>query len=189
VDPHFPTGEPHSGGELALVLGRLLAEGTAALTALPLASFFAPQGAAWSPADHVRHLQLATTPLATALRLPHWILSLRFGRSDTGSRSFSRMRELYLDQLADGATAGRFTPRPDPPPADPAERRIELLRRWSQATVELTGALAPWSETALDRYRLPHPLLGVLTVREMLCFTVYHTSHHLRRIAERAAVA
>jgi hypothetical protein len=35
---------------------------------------------------------------------------------------------------------------------------------------------------------LPHPLLGKLTVREMLFFTLYHQRHHVavveRRIAE-----
>jgi hypothetical protein len=30
--------------------------------------------------------------------------------------------------------------------------------------------------------------MGRLTVRGMLAFTVYHTAHHLRRVAERAAV-
>jgi hypothetical protein len=44
-----------------------------------------------------------------------------------------------------------------------------------------------WPERALDRHLLPHPLMGLLTIREMLAFTVYHTAHHLRRVADRAA--
>ncbi len=42
-----------------------------------------------------------------------------------------------------------------------------------------------WSETSLDRYRLPHPLLGRLTVREMLFFTLGHGLHHARNVARR----
>ncbi|MCB9182399.1 MAG: DinB family protein [Flavobacteriales bacterium] len=35
-----------------------------------------------------------------------------------------------------------------------------------------------WSESDLERYLLPHPLLGKLTLREMLYFTLYHVQHH-----------
>ena len=61
------------------------------------------------------------------------------------------------------------------------------MARWSAATVNLCNQVARWNEADLDRYRMPHPLLGLLTVREMLQFTVYHTAHHLSRVAERAA--
>jgi len=40
------------------------------------------------------------------------------------------------------------------------------------------------SETALDLYILPHPLLGKITLREMLYFTAYHVYHH-QTIVER----
>ena len=62
----------------------------------------------------------------------------------------------------------------------------EIMTAWTAATVDLQNALRRWPEAALDRQRLPHPIIGMLTVREILGFTVYHTAHHLRRIAERA---
>jgi hypothetical protein len=39
--------------------------------------------------------------------------------------------------------------------------------------------IGQWSEKNLDAYLLPHPLLGKITVREMLFFTTFHTDHHL----------
>ena len=46
-------------------------------------------------------------------------------------------------------------------------------------------ATASLPDTAdLDAVLLPHPLLGKLTVREMLFFTVYHVQHH-RALVER----
>ena len=51
-------------------------------------------------------------------------------------------------------------------------------------TAAQTNTLA-WSERALDRYRLPHPLLGRLTVREMLLFTLYHSVHHFSLVSTR----
>jgi hypothetical protein len=42
-----------------------------------------------------------------------------------------------------------------------------------------------WREADLDRYLLPHPLLGKLTLREMLHFTLYHNYHHVQSVATR----
>jgi hypothetical protein len=49
----------------------------------------------------------------------------------------------------------------------------------------LARALEHWTEMDLDRCRLPHPLLGKITVREMLFFTLYHYEHHWAIVAER----
>ncbi len=185
--PTFETGTPRTGAELSQALGALLAAGTAYFATLPDDRFFAPQGQAWSPAGHVRHLEKTVTPLAHGLRLPRWLLALRFGRGPGRSRDFNQIRSTYLEALAAGAQAGRYAPAPEPPPADATARRRELLSGWARSIVELQNAVARWPEAALDTQRLPHPILGSLTVREMLAFTVYHTAHHLRRVAERAA--
>jgi hypothetical protein len=36
----------------------------------------------------------------------------------------------------------------------------------------------------LDLLILPHPLLGKLTLREMLYFTLYHVEHHEKQVLE-----
>lgn len=180
---------PSSGAEMSHALGQQLASGATQLTSLSDEAFFAPQGAAWSPAEHIRHLRKSATPLVTALGLPRWLLRLRFGAPRRASRSFDEVREVYLRKLAAGATAGRFAPSPEARPGDLMARRQEIIGDWARATAALQNAIAKWPEEALDRHQLPHPVLGLLTVREMLAFTVYHTSHHLNRIAERQAPA
>jgi DinB superfamily len=185
----FETGEPHTGVELTQALGTLVSQGAAFLAPWPDVAFFARQGESWSPAEHIRHLRKATTPLVTALRLPRLLLAMRFGSHTAPSRSFAQIRTLYQARLAAGATAGRYTPRPESAPRDRSDRRNEIMAAWAGATVALTNEIPRWSEEALDRYQLPHPLLGRLTIREMLGFCVYHTAHHLRRVAERSGVA
>jgi len=185
--PAFETGAPVSGRDLSHALAALNASGSAYLTAMSDARFFAPQGKAWSPAEHVRHLQQSTAPLALALKLPRWLLGLRFGQSSRPSRSFAEIRGLYLKKLGEGAQAGRYAPAPEGPPADPGTRRLAIMSGWTSSIIGLQNAVTRWSEPALDHHLLPHPILGLLTVREMLAFTVYHTAHHLRRVAERAA--
>ncbi|CAN5267722.1 hypothetical protein BH11BAC6_BH11BAC6_08480 [soil metagenome] len=41
-----------------------------------------------------------------------------------------------------------------------------------------------YKETALDIYILPHPLLGKLTLREMLYFNILHGEHHRQTVME-----
>jgi len=48
--------------------------------------------------------------------------------------------------------------------------------------------LSGFSEEDLDKLILPHPLLGKLTLREMMYFTIYHVQHH-QRIVERNLAA
>ena len=185
----FSTGDPFSAPELADALARIEREGQVYLIAMSDAQFFAPQGAAWSPALHVRHLRKSVAPLAAALRIPRLMLRLRFGRPRAPSRSFAGVREAYRGMLAAGGTAGRFTPSAEPMPQDAGDRRAEITAAWSVANAAVVNAMGRWSDAALDGTCLPHPLMGLLTIREMLAFTVYHTAHHLSRIAERAGGA
>lgn len=181
------SGNPTTGAELIVALQLVAAEGTAQLTLLDHAMFFAPQGQAWSPAEHLRHLRKTTAPIGAALRAPRLLLWLRFGRHRARSRSFADLRQAYLATLAAGGRAGRFAPTPEAPPPDLAARRHEIMHSWDAAIAGVLRAVPRWEDPALDRYQLPHPLMGALSMREMLAFTVYHTAHHLNRIVERAS--
>jgi hypothetical protein len=175
--------EPGSRDEILREL-RVLHDQTGELwAAFPPAELFAPLGTAWSPADNLRHLLLSNRPVARALAVPRPLLVLRFGWALRSSRSYARLVEDYRARLAGGATAGRFAPPPEPPPADPETARRELLEARDRVERRLEAAVAGWSETALDRLRLPHPALGMLTVREMLFFTLYHNLHHALNVA------
>ena len=72
-----------------------------------------------------------------------------------------------------------------PAPTDPVAARRDIITQWQGASSGVLRAIPRWSEHALDQTWVPHPLLGLLTVRELLEFTVYHTSHHLTIVAER----
>jgi hypothetical protein len=183
------TGEPYSGSEIVAALERLHEESQRYIEALPISVFIQPQGQKWSPADHVRHLSKSTYPLVRALGLPKLVVGALFGRNAGASRAFPVIREVYRARLQAGATAGRFAPSPRPVPADPEPWRAQVLGSWRSAASALHAGARSWNEAALDRYRLPHPALGRLTVREMLLFTLYHNAHHLNLVASRIGAA
>lgn len=146
--------------------------------------FFAPIGTAWSPAEHVRHLTRSMAPLLPVLRLPRMALRMMFGSPEVRPRSYEALESLYAQALAAGGTAGRFTP-----PADRAApdivRRNAIMDAHSETLRGLTQAMEKWTEEQLDAYRLPHPLLGKLSVREMMLFTLIHNQHHVTVCEQR----
>lgn len=156
---------------------------------LTVDEFFGPQGDHWSPAGHLRHLAKSVRPLAAAMEVPKMALGVRFGRSRGGSRSFDEIVEIYRSELAAGAGAGPFSPSETTPDLSADDWRLLILERWDQASQRLADVLERWSEKDFDKYRLPHPLLGKMTVREMLYFTLYHNAHHARRVVERRVAA
>jgi hypothetical protein len=156
----------------------------AGMAELDPAVFFAPQGQFWSPAQHLDHLVRSVSPLAQALGLPRLALRLLFGRAE-GSRRLDEVVGVYLGKLeAGGGADGKYLPAPVADSSRAAQQK--LVFRWLKTGQSLDQALAGWSDLDLDRYRLPHPLIGKLTVREMVAWSLYHGYHHWARMAERS---
>lgn len=153
--------------------------------------FVRREGEAWTPAEHLRHLDRTVRAITRALGFPRWILRLRFGGSKQPSRGYDEVRMVYRARLAAG---GKSTPEFVPPREAVAAREVEayrarLLGRWAEANARMRVALERWPEEALDRIGMPHPLLGRLTVREMLFFTLYHDLHHVEGARRRLSAA
>jgi DinB superfamily len=183
-----PMTDPQTRPEILQALRALHERSTRYWDAFSDTDFLAPIGEAWSPADNVRHLVKSISAVARGLRAPKPLLFVLFGPSRRASRDYGGLRDVYRGILAGGAKAGRFAPAPQGPPADPAAWRRELMARQEAAAEALERAIGPWSEKALDRYRMPHPLLGKLSVREMLLFTLYHNLHHVQNVARRTGI-
>ncbi len=145
-----------------------------------------PEDRSWSPAQNVVHLISATKPVVMALRLPHFLPRLLFGKSNAPSRHYENIVQLYHDILAGGAQAsGKYAPKPIPIPSDPVNFHRTKVAILTATIQSLAKALEPWSEQELDRLQLPHPLLGKLTVREMLFFTLYHLGYHATNVQKK----
>lgn len=149
------------------------------------ATFLAPYGSAWSPAEHVRHLTKVMRAMARGLSLGRVKLWIAFGRADGISRSYETIRETYLAQLPSFSGTNPYAPSASAQITDAEAYRLEIMDRYQQALNNVLRATDRWQEAQLDRYRLPHPLLGKLTLREMLFFGLYHNLHHIERVSRR----
>ncbi|MCC7004114.1 MAG: DinB family protein [Gemmatimonadaceae bacterium] len=173
---------PRTGAEIIAALQEVHRESVAYWATFSDAEFFARIGTAWSPAENVRHLSKSIRAVQQGLRLPPFVVKVVFGAPSGPARDYETIRTVYRDRLAQGASAGRFAPAPKPTAADPAAERRRIMRVHEASIADLTARIAKWSESDLDTRALPHPLLGKLSVREMLLFTVYHNTHHVANV-------
>lgn len=156
--------------------------------------FFRKPEEGWSPEQNLRHLIKSARPVGLALRLPRFSF-IFFGRGEGSGPPLDIIRR-YLAVLQTGYQAGRAY-RPGAgrssgdqaagKSADPAlaAARDGLVGLYEKECSRLKSALESWSEADLDRYRMPHPATGAITVREMLYFTVFHPYHHMGKLRER----
>lgn len=186
---------PSSREDILQALAGVEAEVAAFFASLSADEFVLRVGDAWTPAEHLAHLNVSVSAVARGVGMPRALLLLRFGPSFAASRPYEAIRETYRATLAGGGRAsGVYVPPRDEASGEQVEEhRNALLARWARANFRLRGTASGWSERALDRIRLPHPLLGKLTTREMLFFTLYHNQHHVdaakRRLPRFGATA
>ena len=179
---------PEAPSALAAEARRIHTESVRYWSAYRLEAFFTrPAPEVWAPADQVRHLTRAIRAVNRGLTLPRLALVLLFGWSRRRSRTFDALEADYKTALAAGGRAGRFAPPAAGATEQTTDGRARIMSHHASAVDTFAHALERWSGRSLDRYRLPHPLLGRLTVREMAYFTLLHNVHHVR-VAERRRV-
>jgi hypothetical protein len=142
----------------------------------PEAKFLETPNGKWSVGQNLEHLIKSLAPVNQALLLPGFILRLLFGKPNRTPRSYSELVDRYKQKLAAGGRAtGRFVPATIAWPEK--EKKIVAFKNETETMIR---RLNSWHEDQLDQYLLPHPLLGKLTLREMLFFSGYHIEHHLK---------
>ena len=98
-----------------------------------------------------------------------------FGRSNRPGRTYDELVKKYTQKLAEGGRAsGRFIPK-----EISLAHRKKLISSLNTDVQSLTRNLNKFTESELENIVLPHPLLGKLTIKEMMYFTIYHAEHHL----------
>ena len=108
----------------------------------------------------------------------NFVLKTMFGKANRQSKTYAALVHKYQDKREEGGRAsGKFIP-----PPQTFEDRSKLISQFQNLVSKLKKQIDEYSEASLDELILPHPLLGKLTLREMLYFTAYHATHHQRLV-------
>jgi hypothetical protein len=137
----------------------------------------------WSAGQQLAHLISSVKPLNQGLVLPVFVLKKMFGIANRPSKSYKELVAKYHLKLSEGGKAtAAFIPKIIA--ANQKEKLVAMLqKRANKLCMQVHGL----SETQLDTLIAPHPLLGKVTMREMLYFTAYHAQHHLQLVQQQLA--
>ena len=128
----------------------------------------------WTAGQQLDHIVRSVSALKYGLILPKFILKQIIGVANRPSKDYEALVAKYKSRLeAGGKAVGRFVPKPVIP-ANKEKIKARLLKDVNR----LCKRIDSYDEKQLDLYILPHPLLGKVTVREMMYFTIYHVKHH-----------
>ena len=152
-------------------------------TAIPESIFFSKPEIGWSPLENIKHLNTATSVVALFLRKELKFLLLLFGQSDS-KKSIQEIIKNYNDKLNNGSGAGVFSPLFAKSNIDVEKKKTEI-KSLIESIQSLINVLPSWTEEELDSTNIVHPILGVMTVREMLYFSIYHLYHHTSKVQLR----
>jgi len=134
----------------------------------------------WNAGQHLDHIIKSVSVLTKALGIPRFILKSKFGVANRASRTPEALIEKYLEKLKTAKpTPSRFQPN-----IINFNEKEKAIKKLQKQVNKLCKRAMRFSEDQLDVYILPHPLLGKLTLRELLHFTSYHVKHHHELITE-----
>jgi hypothetical protein len=134
----------------------------------------------WTPGQQLLHLYLSVKPLKTGFGLSRFVVRLMFGKAKQPSRTYGELVAHYQKKLADGGKSSA----PFSPKAVDFSKKDEICKKIEATIEDIIKKVSNFDEADLDKLRLPHPLLGKITMREMLFFTMYHVNHHKKACIE-----
>jgi hypothetical protein len=137
----------------------------------------------WSAGQDLMHLIKVLQIVNIGFTLPKPILRLVFGINKKESRSFEDLRQVYKNALEGGAKAPTIY---IPKPVSHTEKD-SLIQKYASLNKSFIDKLNNHTSFELDSYRLPHPILGKISLGELASFTSFHTSHHFDVLKSKLA--
>jgi DinB superfamily len=146
-------------------------------SSIPEDVFLADNSPKWNPAQHLIHLTKSGSRIAQGLQASDQLPN----HETQASRDYETIRDTYLTRLKLApaellAKVGASTQ------VEPGSSQAQIIEKYLLAGKQLREAAHTWGETELDAKAMPHPVLGTISVREMLEFVVYHDLHHLEGV-------
>ena len=128
----------------------------------------------WTAGQQSEHIVLCVKPLVQVFSMDKAAIAQTFGRADKPGRSYEVLLDDYLVKLHEGGRA----PERYVPVITQANQKEALCETLAKLVKDLCSKIETFNEDELDNLLIPHPLLGNITLREMLYNAIYHVKHH-----------
>ncbi len=173
---------PHSKEEILASLEDVSKKVKDFYTALPPELFFHDRLGGWSPAQNLSHLTFIASLAVPLLYLPRFLF-LPFGKQ-AQQRDYTTLQRDYLGSKKP-IYIGPLAPASIQPPSNGKDVIQNLAFEWLKVSKNLGNAIQSIPEEDLDDYSLPHPSMGMLSLREMLYVLLIHPIHHTYKVEQK----
>lgn len=142
-----------------------------------------PEGK-WTAGQHVIHLIQTAKPLNTALRMPKFLLQYKYGKANRPNKTYEEIVANYYGKMAalDREVVSPFSKNM---PSTPPSGKGEIIATLDNQKEKLVKQLGRLSNKELDKYLLPHPLMGRMILREIIMWSAFHVEHHHKVLLEK----
>lgn len=137
-------------------------------------------GEKWTAGQQLDHIMKSVRQVDKAFSMPMAVLKIKFGTTSRRSRTYEQLVREYLQVLKenqDYVLPSKFAPEE----ISFLSRNKKLLEL-ENLIKRLNRNISKTSNGYLNTHILPHPVMGKLTLREILYFTIYHVQHHHKQI-------
>lgn len=126
----------------------------------------------WSAAHQLEHIVLCVQPLVQVYGMNPTAIEQMFGRTNRPNRSYEELKDLYIQKLEAGGKAPEsFLPKVQ-------GTKDQLLYTLNQLIEEFQQEIIALDEFELETLQIPHPLLELISLKEMAYNAIYHVQHH-----------
>ena len=130
----------------------------------------------WTVGQQILHLVNSLQLLNNALSYPRFFLKYKFGTCNRETRDYNFIIKKYQQKLIENKDRARIFNQNLKKPIH--KDRDRLITRLQIQSKKLQYKLQKISNVNLDTLVIPHPLMGKMTIREIIMWTAYHTEHH-----------
>lgn len=135
-----------------------------------------PEGK-WTTGQHMLHLVNSCKLLNKALGYPKFLIKYKFGVSNREGRNYEAVAKRYDERLAESQEKAKAFNKDLATPS--IKEKKHLISSLQIQNKKLQYKTRKLKDRHLDTLLLPHPLMGRMTLREIIMWTDHHTKHHL----------
>ncbi len=181
---------PNTAAQIAEALDEVNQRVANMVQAASAAQLEAGDAESWSAVGYLKHLIISVKPISKLIGFKPEDVIRRFGETTHAPRTYEDVKAMYFGRLAEGVRAEDYEnvlPTAYRFPDSVVDQHAHLREAWLQANQRIIDMLPNWSDDALDRAQVLHPAIGMISMREMLYFTVIHNRLHAGDIEKALA--
>ncbi|MGJ8744582.1 DinB family protein [Polaribacter sp.] len=132
----------------------------------------------WTTGQQIQHLVNSLQMLNNALSYPRFFLKYKFGTCNRETRNYETIVKKYQEKLIENKDkVSEFNQKLYKPTI---KEKARLLTKLQIQSKKLQYKTLKVSDINLDTLVIPHPLMGKMTIREIIMWTAHHTEHHTK---------